>query len=166
MKKKHILPWLLAGLCVVLVLVWALYPVRTPYQYPTTFGSEEWKAMTPQERWAVCNVPVGLMERMTTEALAETVLNNPQMEIMASRLVISSYMPPDYRRFYDYVEMFFQGTVLLEKRKDGRAVLEKIYAETKEEENSHKRQYIRYILAAWDQGPSEPTFVPGGIPIR
>ena len=93
MKKKHILPWLLAGLCVVLVLVWALYPVRKPYQYPTTFGSEEWKAMTPQERWAVCDVPVGLMERMTTEALAETVLNNPQMEIMASRLVISSYMP-------------------------------------------------------------------------
>lgn len=165
MKRRYI-PWLAAGLCIALLVALEVYPVRKPYQYPVEAWSEEWYAMTPGERQAACDVPIGLMKRMTTEALAETVLDHPSARSMAFNLAVSSRMPPDYRRAYDAAGANFQGLWMLESRRDGRAVLENIYAETSEEEDPSKRQYIRYILAAWDQGPSEPTLASGRIPDR
>ena len=80
-------------------------------------------------------------------------------------LGISCHIPPDYRSAYDAVGSSFQGLAVLEERKDGRALLEKLYEETPEED-IWRQATIRYILAAWDQGPSGPTLASGGIPDR
>ena len=162
MKKKALI-CLAALLCAALAL--ALYPVRKPYQYPVEMGSAAWDAMTPEERQAACDVPVGLMKRMTTEALAETVLAHSSTRSMALNITVSSQMPPDCRRAYDAAGADFHGLWMLESRQDGRTVLEKIYAETSEED-TWTRQYIRYILAAWDQEPSPPALSNDRIPNR
>ncbi len=164
MKKKHILPWLLASLCAALVLVWALYPVRKPYQYPEVELAALYH-MNWKERQEVCDIPIGQLKRMTTPVLIETVLTNPLMELMDMSLGISCHIPPDYRSAYDAVGSSFQGLAVLEERKDGRALLEKLYEETPEED-IWRQATIRYILAAWDQGPSGPTLASGGIPDR
>lgn len=49
-----------------------------PYQYPITPADEAWADFkTSQEMYDACQIPDGVLTRMTTEALLETVLNYP-----------------------------------------------------------------------------------------
>ena len=50
-----------------------------PHVYEIVPGTSEWNELTPDERLASCNVTVDEVSNMTTEALAETVLDYPYL---------------------------------------------------------------------------------------
>lgn len=57
-----------------------LYEIDTPYEYPITPASPEWKTYQSRaERLAACHVDDALLQKMTTPALVETVLTYPML---------------------------------------------------------------------------------------
>lgn len=54
------------------------YTITTPYEFPIQPGTDEWKKLKSHtEKVDVCQIPNNILENMTTEALAETVINYP-----------------------------------------------------------------------------------------
>ena len=81
--KRHL--WLLVLL---LVPVFGLLPFRektiqTPYQYPVQPGTEEWAAFESRVEMAeACQIPQDVLERLSTDALLQTVLDYPLLPEM------------------------------------------------------------------------------------
>lgn len=60
-----------------------VYTIVTPYEYPVTPDMDEWKAFQSHvEMIDACQIPEEILENMSTEALAETVLNYPLLTDM------------------------------------------------------------------------------------
>lgn len=52
--------------------------ISTPYDFPIKPGMDEWKKFQTQEDMIIaCQVPEGILKKLTTEALAETCLKYP-----------------------------------------------------------------------------------------
>ncbi len=56
----------------------ANYDLHDPYRYPVLPGSDEWKALDSHaDKVSACAIPDEILERMSTEALLDSVLNYP-----------------------------------------------------------------------------------------
>ena len=87
------------------------YTIDTPYQYPVTHDSDEWKSFqTRNERLAACHVDAEVLQKMTTSALVETVLNYPMLADM--------YAYDTLEQGIKAVSENFSGIEELEKRDD------------------------------------------------
>lgn len=51
--------------------------IDVPYEYPIVPGTDEWFAMSGRERKKACQIPEDVLERLTDEALARSVLDYP-----------------------------------------------------------------------------------------
>ena len=109
-----------------------VYTIDTPYVYPVLPGTDEWRALkNMQEKIEACHVPEELLQNMTTEALAETVLTYPLLPCMFAFDTIEMG--------YRSVSGYFLGLSELEKREDAITVLQAmknsevaLYADTEE----------------------------------
>ena len=121
MKRIHALA--LSGACLCLLLAFAalipgLRTVHAPYQYPDPDQSRNMSSYT----WKVrCEIPEDLLPRLSTPALAETVLNYPRgTEILLdASSEVSAFL----------VLAQFNGVQELLRRPDGLAVLQEAYAD-------------------------------------
>lgn len=92
--SKKILCLMLAVVLVCIIVTTASfadeYSITSAYEFPVTPKSEEWKNYpTRQARVEVCQIPENMLNKMTTEALLETVMNYPFL--------------PDYLAHDDYM---------------------------------------------------------------
>lgn len=74
--------------------------------YPILPGSEEWETMTPHQRLAASSVSRQEVERMTTDALVETVLNYPYLVDMYAYNTIELGIEQVSRYFPGLSELF------------------------------------------------------------
>ena len=59
--------------------------ITTPYDYPVVPKTQEWKNLNSRDEKAeVCDIPVSILNNMTTEALVETVMNYPLLVDIAA----------------------------------------------------------------------------------
>lgn len=94
--------------------------IDVPYDFPIKPGTEKWKEFkTGQEMVAACQIPAEILQRMSTDALAETCLNYPLA------LDYSAYN--DERVGIRSVINKFNGLQELAKRPDGALALIKLY---------------------------------------
>lgn len=77
------------------------YTIMEPHVYEVVPGTEEWEALTPAERYEVSYVSADVAEKMTTNALIETVLEYPYFinvcfydTLEEGMEIVSSYFPP------------------------------------------------------------------------
>lgn len=94
--------------------------INVPYDFPIKPGTEKWKEFkTGEEMVAACEIPINILQNMSTEALAETCLNYP--------------LALDYSAFNDervgikHIINNFNGLQELSKRADGALELIKLY---------------------------------------
>ncbi|MBR0416268.1 MAG: hypothetical protein IJI56_00470 [Firmicutes bacterium] len=58
------------------------YTINSEYEYELTPDSSEWEKLTPEERLDVCNIPLEIAEKMTTEALLRSMVHNPRISVI------------------------------------------------------------------------------------
>ncbi|MBR4781565.1 MAG: hypothetical protein IK014_09445 [Lachnospiraceae bacterium] len=91
--------------------------VSVAYDYPITIYSLEWKGLkTVEERRIACAVPIDLLEKMTTEALVETVVKYP--------LFIDVYAYDSIIQGFQALSNYFGGLDVLLSRSDALECLE------------------------------------------
>lgn len=115
-----------------------------PHIYDTLPGSDEWVAMTPEERRASCAVSRAEVENMTTTALLTTVLDYPYLIDMLAFNSLQAGI--------DAVSSSFPGLPEFLARKDARQELEK-YMESSpfgEEDYDLKWQYAQTLAKYLD----------------
>lgn len=119
------------------------YTIDTPYEYPVHPGMEEWEALDDHaKKIELCQIPEEVLEKMTTEALAESVLNYP--------LLIDMYAWQSDSKGYDFVSETFNGMHELEQRSDGLLVLQQLalngYQESDDSSVSLRNMYLRTLV--------------------
>lgn len=119
----------------------ANYTVDTPYQYPITPGTDEWKAILDHsEKIKLCQIPEDILPRMTTEALARTVVAYPFM--------VDMYAWDSASIGYAVVALTFNGLQELERRPDALSVLEALLQESaRASDESLTPLYINTIIS-------------------
>ncbi len=93
--------------------------INTPYQFPVKPNTPQWKFNSPEEMFNKCQIPVDVMNNLTTEALAKTCLNYPLFGLM------NAYNTP--QAGFNAVRKNFNGIDALFERKDAGSVLINIY---------------------------------------
>ncbi len=94
--------------------------IDTPYDFPIKPGTEKWKEFkTGKEMVDACQIPVEILQNLSTDALAETCLNYPLA------LDYSAYN--DERVGIKHIINDFNGLQELAKRPDGALALIKLY---------------------------------------
>ena len=98
------------------------YPIDESYEYPIVPGTDEWKALDNNiDKMRVCMIPEDVLNRMTTEALLETVLSYP---LIANMLIWETT-----QQGYEVILRNFNGLQELVERDDLDSVLETYSAE-------------------------------------
>lgn len=93
------------------------YTIDTPYQYPITPGTDEWKAILDHgKKIEMCQIPEDILPLMTTQALAKTVVAYP--------FLVDMYAWDSTSIGYGVVSLTFNGLQELERRPDGLSALE------------------------------------------
>ena len=96
------------------------YTIDEPYEYPIKPGTEEWFAIeSHSEKVKMLQIPQETLEKMTTQALAESVANYPYLGDM---LAFSTS-----EKGYETVRDGFNGLQELENRPDGISALSEYY---------------------------------------
>lgn len=99
-----------------------IFSVSTVYEYPVQPGTEEWAAFTTKNQMLEsCQLPEKLLTCMTTESLAETVLNYPLLPDMLAY--------NDYEEGYNSVKETFNGLRELSNRENAGSILYKYYSQ-------------------------------------
>lgn len=94
--------------------------INIPYDFPTKPGTEAWKNLkTGQEMVDACQIPIEVLQQLSTSALAETCLNYPLA------LDYSAYN--DERVGIKHAINNFNGLQELSRRTDGASALMNIY---------------------------------------
>lgn len=119
------------------------FTIDTPYEYPVHPGMEEWEALDDHaKKIELCQIPEEILEKMTTEALAESVLNYP--------LLIDMYVWESNSKGYEFVSETFNGMYELRQRSDGLLVLQRLalngYQESDDSSVSLKNMYLRTLV--------------------
>jgi hypothetical protein len=93
--------------------------ITTPYNFPIKPGMAEWKELQSQEDMiAACQIPVEILNNLTTEALAETCLNFPIfLQITAYNNVQNGFerFAEKFNGFSELLSRSDAGQVLLTK---------------------------------------------------
>ena len=58
------------------------YTINSEYEYELTPDSSEWEKLTPEDRIEICNIPLEIAEKMTTEALLRSMVHNPRISVI------------------------------------------------------------------------------------
>lgn len=96
------------------------YSIDEPYEFPITQYDDQWKEFeTKAEALSVCQIPEEILNKMTTEALLETVLNYP--------FIIDYIAFNDYKDAADNMMRDFNGFSELLSREDLTEVLLEAY---------------------------------------
>jgi hypothetical protein len=116
MKKISIL------LCIVIIFSFAITPgfagapnngsnevIVQPYTYPI-INNDSWKKMSRDERIAACQIPDDKIDKMSTDALLNSILNNP---FMIDILAFDTYQD-GFKKVYEEIPAFHK----LVKRSD------------------------------------------------
>lgn len=74
-----IFTFLILGILLIPKLENTMYTITTPYNYSLKVGSTEWLSMQPNERVEAYCIPSEIMHNMSTEALLQTIMNNPYL---------------------------------------------------------------------------------------
>ena len=91
--------------------------IDVPYEYPVLPGTSEWVALgTYQNRLASCQIPEDTLQKLSTDALVQTILNYP--------FKMNLYAYEDLQKGYERLRAHFNGLQELEYREDGLAVLQ------------------------------------------
>ncbi len=99
--------------------------IDTPYEYPVKPGSEEWDRLPSViERREVSNIPKEILEKMTTEALVETVITYP--------LFSDVYAFDTFENGIKWISQYYNGIEEIEKREDAVFYLEKYCEKTRD----------------------------------
>lgn len=94
--------------------------VDTPYEFPVRPGMEQWKSFkTGQEMKDACQIPIDILNRLSTKALAETCLNYP--------LYFEYTAFNSERMGIGHIIENFNGLTELSKRENGVQELVKLY---------------------------------------
>lgn len=89
---------------------------HTPYVFPVTPGSSEWKSLSSREEMLdACQIPEDRLASMTTEALLETVLHYP--------LILDFMAFNSYKSAYKVMSDNFNGFRELFSREDAHTVI-------------------------------------------
>ena len=96
------------------------YTINEPYDYPIKPGTDEWfKIEDHVEKVKMLQIPQDVLEKMTTEALVESVVNYPYLLDMLAFAT--------QKLGYEAVRDGFNGLQELERRPDGMSCLAKYY---------------------------------------
>ena len=119
MKKKF---WIgIGALCLcVAVAAGSVYmtkkPLTEPYDYPVRPGDDAWADFTKTaQMYEACQIPEDVLDRMTTEALLETVLDHPLADNVHSWSSKTAW--------FDMFRLNFNGLDALMQREDLEAVI-------------------------------------------
>ena len=121
MKMRYLLITL--SILLLLPMGCGRYSVTEPYAYPVKPGTEEWDRLEGlQAKIEACSVSPGLMKKMTTSALADTIMEYPLLSDLIEASLQSTGTDSHYERrikqaFSDLAESF-QGVEMLKKRED------------------------------------------------
>ena len=97
--------------------------IHNPYEYPILPGTSEWAELESfPEMIEACQIPENILNKMSTEALVETVLNYP---------LLGLYPVYKAQEIYSVYSDIFNGVEEMENRDDaGKVLLDKYSAET------------------------------------
>lgn len=96
--------------------------ITEPYEYPVRPGMEGWsKLASLQEMIDASQVPVDIVDKMTTDALARTVIEYP--------LVVNTLAYDTPKEGIEEVSNYFYGLRTLLQRDDAKQVLERLQEE-------------------------------------
>lgn len=118
------------------------YTINAPYEYPIKPGTEEWKLITNRiERAEKCQIPEDILSRMTTEALAKTVLEYPFM--------VDMYAWNTTSVGYQVIKSEFNGLQELEMRPDGLETLQSMsqMRSSDSDGSSFRSRYLDIIIS-------------------
>jgi len=108
------------------------------YDYPAKPGTEEWIELGRKtNRLEACQIPEDVLNSMTTEALALTVVDYPYLSDI--------FVFNNPQEGLEYIRMNFNGLDTLLKRKDGAQTLLKMYKKTKAKHQVDKDDYKAFI---------------------
>ena len=104
------------------------YSVTEPYAYPVKPGTEEWAKLEGlQARIEACSVSSGLMKKMTTAALVDTVMEYPLLSEIIMASIGSTGLDSNYehriRQAFSALAEDFQGVEILRRREDAEGVI-------------------------------------------
>lgn len=121
MKKRYFIGLLIAAVMCINISIPTIAAneeqiIEEPYVYEILPGTEEWVSMSPEERYESCYVSRDIAEKMTTDALVETVLNYP--------FWINVYTYNTLEEGVDAVASYFPPLSELLSRNDALEVLE------------------------------------------
>ena len=122
------------------------YTINAPYEYPIKPGTEEWKLITNRiERAEKCQIPEDILSRMTTEALAKTVLEYPFM--------VDMYAWNTTSVGYQVIKSEFNGLQELEMRPDGLETLQSMsqMRSSDSDGSSLRSRYLDIIISEMTQ---------------
>ena len=86
--------------------------IDTPYEFPVVPGTDDWAELDSlEEKLEVSQIPDDLLEKLTTEALVQTVIDYP----LAASLFVHDTLDDPLRSYYVVVEEF-NGLAELDRR--------------------------------------------------
>lgn len=96
------------------------YNISDPYEYPVTTDSQQWSSFTTtSQMFSACEVPEDIVEKMSTEALLQTVLDYP--------MLITVLVQNDQAAKYDMLLEYNAAFRELITRQDAEDVIAKQY---------------------------------------
>jgi len=103
--------------CCLLCIAGLSQPITSPYRFPVQPGSTEWQSFkSVEDMYQACQVPPGILARLTTGALIQTCLSYP------ARIVLLAHNTPQ-QGFDDWKKNFNGITALLQRSDAGEALL-------------------------------------------
>lgn len=124
MKKQLLLMFFLCYGCTILSA-----QTSNVWEYPIRPGSPEWEnSKTLAERLSLYNIPVSLLNTMTTEDLVKTCLNYPELRMIFTRNSL--------QKGYEFLKGQFNSFRELEKRTDAGKYLLSSYLEKRHDDVS------------------------------
>ena len=124
--------------------------ITKAHVYKVLPGSDEWKQMTAEERYASCFISAEEVSRMTTKALLETIINYPYL--------CDLYAYGSFEDGVKYVSMYFPALVEFLTRTDANIVLQQSVnkIDTLDNENSLELEdFVVIDLLSYIEGLEE-----------
>ena len=118
MKKIRILSGLMAVVMLLSLMAVNVFAADSgkvvlsdvPYDYGVVRLSDDWDELTTSERKTVFNIPQNVTEKLTTQALLKTILNNPYItEIFLYDTLEKGIEVKDFR--FHFTELFSRSDV-------------------------------------------------------
>ena len=118
------------------------YPIKEPYIYPITTDMAEWERYTFDEKLAMLEMPDGLAEQMTADALIDTVLTYPYAAILAAYSEPITHPEAPHRKGVESVMDNNKALAELLERPNALHAIEKRIKEYQREDTENDRTVV------------------------